>query len=305
MFRDIRAHFGIKKKCFLDELLQDMELLSGGAGRSGSEVWTSKNGLFVIKSITYEEGKLLRTILSRYYAHVKLYPHTLLVRIYGLYRVTPPNGPEVRLIVMNNIFYTKKHLHLKFDLKGSKVGREVLGEGGTLKDVNFDRKMGKIYLSTQKKEVMKQLERDVNFLTQQDIMDESLLLGYHNSGLDEKSVPIRKRGKQESEQISEHIIVFEGMIDGPLVLTQSGLLGSVFQDGLIAMEDKDLGHPRKCEGGIELYFIGIVDILQLYNFKKQFESKLKSMQHKASDVSSISTAEYAERFLNYCDRIIE
>ena len=42
------------------------------------------------------EVKLLLELLPKYYAHVERYPHTLLIKFYGLHRVVPLNGSKVR-----------------------------------------------------------------------------------------------------------------------------------------------------------------------------------------------------------------
>ena len=41
------------------------------------------------------EVKLLLELLPKYVAHVEKYPHTLLVKFFGLYRVIPENGSKV------------------------------------------------------------------------------------------------------------------------------------------------------------------------------------------------------------------
>ena len=41
------------------------------------------------------EVKLLLELLPKYYAHVERYPHTLLIKFYGLHRVLPLNGSKV------------------------------------------------------------------------------------------------------------------------------------------------------------------------------------------------------------------
>ena len=42
------------------------------------------------------EVKLLLELLPKYCAHVERYPHTLLIKFYGLHRVVPNNGSKVR-----------------------------------------------------------------------------------------------------------------------------------------------------------------------------------------------------------------
>lgn len=43
------------------------------------------------------EVKLLLELLPKYYAHVERYPHTLLIKFYGLHRVVPLNGSKVEV----------------------------------------------------------------------------------------------------------------------------------------------------------------------------------------------------------------
>ena len=42
---------------------------------------------FCLKTINYEEGKLIRNFLKDYYLHLKQFPHTLLSKFFGLWKV--------------------------------------------------------------------------------------------------------------------------------------------------------------------------------------------------------------------------
>ncbi len=42
------------------------------------------------------EVELLLKLLPRYYAHVERYPHTLLIKFFGLHRVKPASGGKVQ-----------------------------------------------------------------------------------------------------------------------------------------------------------------------------------------------------------------
>ena len=44
------------------------------------------------------EVKLLLELLPKYHAHVERYPHTLLIKFYGLHRVVPLNGSKVQTL---------------------------------------------------------------------------------------------------------------------------------------------------------------------------------------------------------------
>jgi 1-phosphatidylinositol-4-phosphate 5-kinase len=50
------------------------------------------------------EIKLLFELLPKYVRHIRMYPHTLLTRFYGVHRIVPADGRAVRFVVMGNIF---------------------------------------------------------------------------------------------------------------------------------------------------------------------------------------------------------
>jgi hypothetical protein len=49
----------------------------------------------------------------------------------------------------------------------------------------------------------------------------------------------------------------------------------------------------------EIYYMGIIDILQQYDLRKMGETVLKSVVHPISGISSVSPAFYAERFVKF------
>ena len=49
----------------------------------------------------------------------------------------------------------------------------------------------------------------------------------------------------------------------------------------------------------ELYYFGIIDILQLYTLRKRGETVFKSIIHPPDDISSVSPAFYAKRFVEF------
>lgn len=67
----------------------------------------------------------------------------MLARIYGVYRVSMKNYDPVNLILMGNTlkFRKKEHIYRIYDLKGSRVARNVnttnYKASTTLKDLNF------------------------------------------------------------------------------------------------------------------------------------------------------------------------
>jgi flagellar biosynthesis GTPase FlhF len=49
----------------------------------------------------------------------------------------------------------------------------------------------------------------------------------------------------------------------------------------------------------EIYFMGIIDILQPYNMKKKIEHSFKSISHPETEISSVDTLQYSERFQKF------
>lgn len=66
-------------------------------------------------------------MLKSYHNYISTHPQSLISRYFGLHRIdlVQHNGKtsSFYFIMMRNIFKTNKTLHMKFDLKGSTVGR--------------------------------------------------------------------------------------------------------------------------------------------------------------------------------------
>jgi len=55
----------------------------------------------------------------------------------------------------------------------------------------------------------------------------------------------------------------------------------------------------------EVYFIGIIDILTVYDLKKSTEHNLKSIIHNSSGLSAVPANQYQERFCKFIEGCIE
>ena len=102
-----------------------------------------------------------------------------------------------------NVFSTKKKIHLRFDIKGSKLGREVLKPkekyglnyenvlgkyNYALKDLDFDFFKKEIHIDWDvRNKIIEQLEIDSSLLKDLNINDYSLLLGIHRKKMKKKS----------------------------------------------------------------------------------------------------------------------
>jgi hypothetical protein len=115
-------------------------------------------------------------------------PNTLITRFYGMHRVKMAHlKTEMHFVIMASVFNTPKEIHLRFDLKGSKVGRSATAKdkankNGVLKDNDLVQEKIHVSLGQEKRAMMlEQLRKDVAFLKRMKIMDYSLLIGIHDS----------------------------------------------------------------------------------------------------------------------------
>ena len=151
-------------------------------GKSGSVFFLSQDGHFIVKTMRKAEMVHLRqAVLPSYFRHVMQYRETLLTKFFGLHRVKPHGGRNVRFVVMGNLFCTSLKIHRRFDLKGSTHGRLTSPgydpESKILKDLDLDYRIK--LEEGQYKVLMAQIGQDCRLLEQLNIMDYSLLLGVH------------------------------------------------------------------------------------------------------------------------------
>lgn len=213
VFRHIRAHFMIDPADYLVSLTSKYILSElGSPGKSGSFFYFSRDYKYIIKTIHHAEHKLLRKILRDYYAHIEMYPNTLVSQFYGLHRVKIPYGRKIHFVVMNNLFPPHRDIHQTFDLKGSTIGRDFKeadleqNPRATLKDLNWLRRNYHFEFGSEKKQVfVDQLKRDVALLQRLKIMDYSLLVGIHDlskgneENLRDKTLRVFQPGGDSSE----------------------------------------------------------------------------------------------------------
>nr|ADI46824.1 PIP5K1f [Volvox carteri f. nagariensis] len=123
-FRRLHESFGIDASGYMLSLCSDHSLRHmPSPGKSGSVFFLSQDERFFLKTLSRPEMSLLVALLPAYHRHLDRHPHSLLSRFLGLHAVTTPGGRKYRFVVMSNIFRTPLHLHRKYDLKGSTLGR--------------------------------------------------------------------------------------------------------------------------------------------------------------------------------------
>lgn len=219
VFRHLREKFEIDPSDYLVSLCHTLESGQNALmelptpGKSGSLFLFSQDQKYILKTIPKREAKILRKLLPDYYHHVMRNENTLLPKFFGLHRVKPHKGRQVRFVVMGNIFETYKKLHERYDLKGSIFGRSVSQEekdlqkeNVTYKDVDWREKQKKLYLGPKRQDFLDQLAKDCQLLEKLNIMDYSLLVGIHNCSEDprERRKKEKKKSKKKSEKTSKN-----------------------------------------------------------------------------------------------------
>lgn len=150
---------------------------------------------------------LSRSVLKDYYSHVLTYPDTLLTRFFGLHRVKPHGGRNVRFVVMGNLLNTGHAIHRRYDLKGSTFGRLTRPPYDPAKkilkdlDIEYTFQLDDGYAAR----LRAQLAADALLLERLNIMDYSLLLGVHftNQSTQKKCVRSRRRTRAASARGSD------------------------------------------------------------------------------------------------------
>uniref|UniRef100_A0A7S1CBN6 PIPK domain-containing protein n=1 Tax=Bicosoecida sp. CB-2014 TaxID=1486930 RepID=A0A7S1CBN6_9STRA len=217
--------------------------------------------------------------------------------------------------------------------------KEKQRESFVLKDLDLIRSGKKMKFGEARKSFLTQVRRDCKFLAKLKIMDYSLLLGIHyrskkdvpgvrrasiapsgestsladslaefnkslaRGGAGGRSRPKLRRG---SSLMPHHLAVDEtGELVRPaeLARTKSVKKTVVRQDDIFTLTSDGVIEGVEPDGGPadEIYFMGIIDILQQYDTKKTLETFFKSFVHKTLGISSVDPNVYAERFVRFME----
>ena len=213
-------------------------------------------------------------ILVNYYNYMKSFNTTLITKIYGIYTVVIKNASSVNVILMQNLFGCSPiHIQRMFDLKGSSVQRKTKNvqkwkKDQVLKDMDYqwltqvEPKL--INFSNEDiQEIKKNMENDVNFLRRLSLMDYSLLFII---------VDYPNKIDPDYKQIV-------GLLDDP----------------------KYKGHVYESFTKEFIYIIGIIDYLQIYNFRKNMETFAKGIYFgkEKNMISCVEPNYYGERFQDF------
>ena len=92
--------------------------------------------------------------------------------------------------------------------------------------------------------------------------------------------------------------------------SESGVVGQDVDDigewEDVGDQDQDTdGQAHSSRRGDEIYYVGIIDILQQYTMSKRLETVFKGMLHDSELISSVDSVRYARRFIRFMDENIK
>ncbi|EGR32350.1 phosphatidylinositol-4-phosphate 5-kinase family protein, putative [Ichthyophthirius multifiliis] len=241
-------------------------------GRSGEFFFFTYDNQLILKTLKEEELNTFKKNLYQYVTYLNENQTSMITKIYGLYsfQVIKGSSQMVHLLVMKNILTMPKQYILRtYDLKGSKLGRQVIDEQKeyddqylrkkVLKENEFIRFEKQIYLSFRERQIVKDiLEKDSQFLAKMHYVDYSLLV----IKLDYKQYRI------------------DNIRNNQQIFTSYNCLRDDRKNGIY-------------------YHLGIIDYLQEYNYIKRIEHNYKKVRYgQQADASIQEPNYYSNRFIN-------
>lgn len=267
--------------------------------KSGQYFFVSQNERFIIKTIRHSEMKFAtEKFLPAYYRHIEKDRNSFLVPILGMFRVQSSKGRRY-FFVMKSVFDTPLAIHSRYDLKGSTKGRmltdaqrEDFPENPALamKDIDFKGDCVDIVVGDEQEIILDRLKSDVAFLESINLMDYSLLLGIHD----------RRKPKFKISHAKTESMPSQGLT--PLSLkkkSKSIISADQMEEIPITLGDIGRGILSPLENQRYIYWIGIIDIFQVYNTKKKLEYQVKGKWNSKKAISAVPAQMYAIRFLDF------
>lgn len=332
VFRHLRELFQVDPADYMLAICGNDALRElSSPGKSGSFFYLTQDDRFMIKTVKKSEVKVLIKMLPSYYQHVCRYENSLVTKFFGVHCVKPVGGIKTRFIVMGNLFCSEYRIHRRFDLKGSSHGRttdkpeDEIDETTTLKDLdlNYVFRLQQSWFS----ELIKQINRDCEFLEAERIMDYSLLVGMHfrddNTGDKMGLSPfLLRNGKSDSYQnekfmrgcrfLEAELQDMDRVLAGRKPLIRLGANMPARAERMGRRSDFDQYTPggfnsltpsRSGETYEVVLYFGIIDILQDYDISKKLEHAYKSLQADPTSISAVDPKLYSKRFRDFVGRI--
>eukprot|EP01147_Barroeca_monosierra_P001093 gene1093-4321_t len=282
VFKSLRSRFCEDPSDYVSSIC-DGEIKGGKSpGKGGGDIYYTHDDRLVIKTLTKDEVASFHHTFKQYYSYiVESGGKSLLARYLGMYRVTV-NERDTYIVVMNSIRPTRISTTRLYDLKGSKVDRtasekERSKELPCLKDNDFEEAGERLFLGEETETFLSMLQADVSFLAKHNLMDYSLLVAIHECTA-EVDQPVPSIDNVDPDCTPDSIDRSE----------------NVYHIGPDLTKLKKSGAPNPHN----LYFIGIIDVLTVYNTRKKAAHAAKTAKHGArAEISTVKPEQYAKRLV--------
>ncbi|KPA82393.1 phosphatidylinositol-4-phosphate-5-kinase-likep ro tein [Leptomonas pyrrhocoris] len=314
-YRHVREFFAVDPKDYCNVLCNSRWHSIPTPGKSAAQLFFCGRD-WVIKTMTDMESDFLRDILHRYYYHVRDNPYTLLPHFVGHHRMRI-GAKTFNFIIMQNVFATTNTIHEKFDLKGSTIGRfasdaEKRRATCTQKDLDIN---SPLHVGSERRALLiDQIKKDCELLKRSRIMDYSFLVGIcvlHSAaegGAAHTGSPgplTRTMGEATLRVGSTTACANLGEGQDVTVADLNDHVRNASLDGRCFTADQGGMLSSKVPGlRQEIYYIGIIDILQEYNTRKRLENVVFGTMHDRKRISCVDPNDYASRFIAFMSSII-
>jgi len=244
------------------ELLGEMS--AGQGGMHGSFYYFSLDERFIVKQVELHEFNLLMSILPSYLSYLEANPRTSIAHYLGAYALRTPMGTYIHFVVMSNVFYSSRRIDEQYDLKGSWENRRVLPKN----------------IHTNKLSAFAEILKDTDL---------------RNLGT---KVQVSARTREDAfDQLKRDAAYLrsKNLMDYSLIFGVHH-----HQRGDNTWRDDEERPPCIFLAGEEhLYYGGIVDTLQQWNWNKKLEWILKSWFcfQDSLGISSVDPISYEDRFV--------
>ncbi|KAG4041589.1 hypothetical protein PC123_g22902 [Phytophthora cactorum] len=332
-FQCIRRFYGIDDDAYLSSL-RSCTTPKVSEGASGSFVYYSSDRSYVVKSLTRSESVFLHGILNAYTVYIEEQNgESFLTRFHGSYCLELYGRPTY-FVVMENVFDVQQgiSIHQRYDIKGSWVDRNAQKPrrgaeatcrhcnlsfrcGGTttrsnsvdrrnvcpnragaphepnvvLKDMDLTMKLR--FGKKAGRKLLAQLMRDSDFLCAHGVMDYSLLLGVI----------------EVSYLVNRHNILTR---DGSVFLPPDSFTGKPGTPREEQDTSESIGNTERVKQSTQclraaevvigpgFYYIGVIDMLQTWNWSKRLERFIKTVLFRKDPdgISAMPPKPYRDRF---------
>lgn len=276
-------------------------------GRSGSTFFFTNDNKFVLKSISTNNALNFINIFPKYFDYLlKNNEISLMVRIYGLYKIKVEGYEKTFFILMENLMENLlDHLILRvYDLKGSKFQRNQENFKNDIKDQNMilqnifgenlNENLHEITNTFLTDQILIVRGKDCDFIESD---DSCINLLKHDEDIFLESLNNDVKLFFDCNLMDYSLIFIKALKNPSSAKLQSKNSSKNFFKMFRSYESSD----KKF-----IYSLAIVDYLQNYDFLKLMETQLKSFfKEKPEEISCVDPEYYRNRFLKFIFSIVD